>query len=148
MVVLSKTILILEDHLLTLSKLLERLSILEQDQPYELSTIILTNHQQVRDFINNNKNLQFDIVLLDRDCKIGGSFHVFDIERFGADKVIGISSVPEYNKDLKKKGVKKIILKDFKYLDKFADDVVREIEKRLRKTSLLSSLRSTFRRKR
>lgn len=147
MVVLSKTILILEDHLLTVSKLLEKLSILEQDQPYDLSTIVLTNHQQVQDLVNSKKDLYFDIVLLDRDCKLGRSFHVFDIERFGPDKVISISSVPEYNKEAKKRGVKKAILKDFKNLDKFIDNVVKEIEKRLRKTSLLSSLRKTFKTK-
>ncbi|GAG29037.1 unnamed protein product, partial [marine sediment metagenome] len=44
----------------------------------------------------------------------------------------------------KKRGVKKVILKDFKYLDKFVDDVIKEIEKRLRKTSLLSSLKKTL----
>ena len=112
MVVLSKSILILEDHLLTVSKLLEKLSVLEQDQPYDLSTIVLTNYQQVQDLVNSKKNLNFDIVLLDRDCKLGRSFHVFDIERFGPEKVISISSVPEYNKDAKKRGVKKAILKD------------------------------------
>lgn len=147
MTILSKTILILEDHLLTISKLLEKLSFLEQDQPYELSTIVLTNHQQVQDLVNSKKNLHFDIVLLDRDCKLGRSFHVFDIERFGSEKVIAISSVPEYNKDAKKRGVKKIILKDFKYLDKFTDDVVKEIRKRLRKTSLRASLKKALFRK-
>lgn len=33
--ILNKTILILEDDLLTLSKILNRLSTIEQDQPYE-----------------------------------------------------------------------------------------------------------------
>ncbi|MFC1727154.1 hypothetical protein ACFL0Y_01400 [Patescibacteria group bacterium] len=141
MVVLSKTILILEDDLRVLSKLLEKLSILEQDQPYDLSVISLTNYKQVQNFINSNPKAQFDIVLLDRDCKIGGSFHVFDIEQFGADKIISISSVPEYNKEARKRGVKRIILKDFKYLDKFVDQVIKEIERMLRKTSLLSALK-------
>lgn len=147
MVILSKTILILEDNLPTLAKLIKRLSILEQDQPYELSLIVMTNCQQVQDYINNNEKAEFDIIVLDRDCKLSRSFHVLDIERFGPEKVISISSVPKYNKEAKKRGVKKVILKDFKYLDKFVDDVVKEIEKRLRKTSLLSSLKSIIAKK-
>lgn len=144
MTIISKTILILEDDLLTLSKLLEKLSALEQSQPYELSVVILTNYQQVRDLINGNRKFKPDIVLLDRDCKLGDSFHILDIERFGAEKVISISSVPKYNQDAKKRGVKRVVLKDFKNLDKFTDAVVKEIEKMLRKTSLLSSLRKTL----
>lgn len=73
------------------------------------------------------KYLKFDVILLDRDCKLGGSFHVLDIERFGPEKVIAISSVPEFNEQLKQRGVKKAILKDYQNLDKFADDVVKEI---------------------
>lgn len=144
MVMLSKSVLILEDNLVVLSKLLERLSVLEQDQPYELSTITLTNYKQVEELINSNTDLNFDIVLLDRDCKIGGSFHVFDIEKFGADKVISISSVPEYNDQAKKRGVKKIILKDLKKPDEFVEKVVREVEKRLRSMPLVSSLKKTI----
>jgi len=89
--VLSKTILILEDNLQVLSKLLDKLFVLEQDQPYDFSVIALTNHQQVEDYVNNNPKAQFDIILLDRDCKLNNSFHVLNIERFGADKVISIS---------------------------------------------------------
>jgi len=127
--VLSKTILILEDNLQVLSKLLDKLFVLEQDQPYDFSVIVLTNHQQVEDYVNTNPKAEFDIVLLDRDCKLNNSFHVFDIERFGAEKVIAISSVPEYNKEAKTRGVKRIVHKDFKALDKFVDNVVREVEK-------------------
>jgi len=139
--VLNKTILILEDDLLTLSKLLERLSVLEQDQPYSLSTVILTNHKQVRELINNNSNLRFDIVLLDRDCKLNGSFHEYNIEQFGADNIISISSVPEYNQEAEDRGVKRVILKDLKNRDEFADKVVAEIEKILSNSSLIASMK-------
>lgn len=37
--ILHKTILILEDDLLTLSKILERLATIEQDQPYDFSVV-------------------------------------------------------------------------------------------------------------
>ena len=130
--VLSKTILILEDNLQVLSKLLDKLFILEQDQPYDFSVIVLTNHQQVKDYVNSNPKAQFDIIILDRDCKLNNSFHVLDIERFGADKVISISSVPEYNQEAKQRGVKRVVLKDLQYIDKFAIKVVKEVENFIR----------------
>ena len=70
--ILIKKILILEDNLLILSKILAKLEIVEQDQPYLLSLVILTDSQQVEDYINNNpKANNFDIIILDRDCKLG-----------------------------------------------------------------------------
>lgn len=125
--VFNKTILILEDNLKVLSKLLDRLFQVEQDQPYEFSTIVLTNHQQVEDYINTNPKADFDIALLDRDCKLGRSFHVLDIERFGADKIISISSVPEYNQEAQDRGITRVVLKDYANLDSFADEVVKEV---------------------
>ncbi len=136
--VLNKTILILEDNLKVLSRILDGLFELEQDQPFELSVIVLTNHQQVENYINNNPKAEFDIVLLDRDCKLNNSFHVFDIERFGADKVISISSVPEYNKEVKQRGVKRVVLKDLQFIDEFAKKVVKEVEKMLTPSRLFN----------
>lgn len=133
----------MEDDLLTVSKLLKRLALLEIDQPFSLSTIVLSNYQQVEEFINLKSHLDVDIVLLDRDCKLTGSFHVYDIEKFGADNIISISSVPDYNEEAEKRGVRKTILKDYRYLDKFADEVVKEVEKRLRNNSLIEALRKS-----
>lgn len=133
--ILSKNILILEDDLRTLSIILEKLDKVEQDQPYEFQTIILTNYQQVEKLINSDKEASFDIILLDRDCKLGGSFHTLDIERFGVDKVISISSVPEANEAAKQRGVKRSVLKDFQKLDQFADEVVKEVEEMVRKSN-------------
>lgn len=127
--ILLKRILILEDNLLVLSKLLARLELLEQAQPYSLSLVVLTDYQQVEDFINSNPRAYFDIILLDRDCKLSGSFHSLDIERFGANKVISTSTVPEYNEEAKRRGVKRVVSKDLKDLDKFAARVVKEVEK-------------------
>jgi len=134
--VLSKTILILEDNLQVLSKLLDKLFVLEQDQPYDFSVIVLTNHQQVEDYINTNPKAAFDIVLLDRDCKLADSFHVLNIERFGPEKVISISSVPEYNAEAKRRWVKRSVLKDFKALDAFVDRVVKEVERMISSSRL------------
>lgn len=136
--ILIKRILILEDNLLVLSKLLANLELLEQNQPYSLSLVILTDYQQVEDYVNNNPKAHFDIILLDRDCKLGESFHNLNFERFGADKVISISSVPEYNKEAKKRGVKRVVLKDLKYIDEFAKKAVKEMEQ------MITSLRLHF----
>lgn len=122
--ILLKKILILEDNLLVLSKLLANLEVLEQDQPYSLSLTILTDSQQVEDYINNNPKADFDVIILDADCKINESFHILDFERFGAEKVISISSVPKHNENAKKRGVSRIILKDIHDYDGFAKKVV------------------------
>ncbi len=139
--VLSKTILILEDNLQVLSKLLDKLFVLEQDQPYDFSVMVLTNHLQVKEYINSNPKSAWDIILLDRDCKLNESFHVLDIERFGPEKVISISSVPEYNQEAKRRGVQRVVLKDFKALDVFVDNVVREVEKMVAPSRFLNFLK-------
>ena len=141
--ILSKKILVLEDNLRVLSKILERLAILEGDQPYDLCVITLSDYTQVEKYINNNPKAEFDVILLDRDCKLGGSFHVLDIERFGANKIIAISSVPKWNEEAKKRGVKKVIEKDPLRQDEFVEKVVREIEKMIAGKSLIK-LRSLF----
>jgi len=135
--VLNKTILILEDNLKVVSRILDRLSALEQDQPYDFSVIVLTTHLQVEDYVNNNTKATFDILLLDRDCKLNESFHILDIERFGADKVISISSIEEYNNEAKGRGVKRVVLKDLQHIDEFAEKVVKEVEKMITPSRLL-----------
>src|SRR3989344_9253200 len=135
--IVTKTILILEDDLKTLSKLLAELAKLEEDQPFYFSLVVLTDYIQVEDYINDNPKAKFDIILLDRDCKLAGSFHVLNLEKFGADKVIAISSVPEYNAQLKEKGVTKVVLKDYQYLDKFAEAVVKIIGEIVSKMPLI-----------
>src|SRR3989344_4513169 len=126
--VIGKKLLILEDDLKTLSSILKRLSVLEEDKEYDFCTIVMSDYTQVQDYINNNPKADFDIILLDRDCKLGGSFHVLDIERFGPEKIIAISTVPEYNEQARQRGVKRVVLKDYQHLDEFADKVVNEIE--------------------
>lgn len=134
--VLKKQILILEDDLNVLSKLLGKLDQLEDREPYSFHHVILADYIQVENFVNSNPKAEFDIILLDRDCKLGGSFHVLDIERFGVDKVISMSSVPEANADAKKRGVTRSVQKDFQNLDRFADHVVAHVENMVRKTTL------------
>lgn len=128
-------LLILEDDLETVSKIFEELAKLENkfvnEKGIEISTIVISESPQVDEFINQNTTLDFDIILLDRDCKIGGSFHNLDIQRFGTNKIIGISSVPEYNDELARQGVTKIVHKDYKTLNDFAKKVGSYIEQML-----------------
>lgn len=131
--VLNKTILILEDDLRTLSKLMEKLAKLEDDQEFSFSTIILTDYTMVEEFINKDPMPKVDLVLLDRDCKLGGSFHVLNIEKIGAKKIIAISSVPEYNRQAQKRGVKKVVEKNYAALDEFSDQVAKEVENSIRR---------------
>ncbi len=135
---LLKRILILEYNLLVLSKILANLELVEQNQPYLLSLVILTDSQQVEDYVNNNPKAQFDIILLDRDCKLNNSFHVLNIERFGVDKIIAISSIMEYNKDLKSRGVKSVVIKDLKHIDEFAVKVAKEVERMITPSRLFN----------
>lgn len=125
-------VLILEDDLQTLSKLLGKLAELEtklvNEKETELSIVVLSEHKQVERYINKDPQPEFDIVLLDRDCKIGGSFHIIDISKFGTDKIIGISSMPEYNAQLEKIGVHRIIHKDYNELDIFVQRTILQLK--------------------
>lgn len=142
--ILLKRILILEDDLKTLSVLLKHLAELEYDQPFSLSLVVLTDYTQVEIYINDNPNAVFDIILLDYDDKLNGSFHVLDIERFGADKVISISSTDVNNNQAKKRGVKKIIMKDYQRLDIFSKEIVHIIEIMLREQPIVKEARNAF----
>ena len=133
MALLIKRILILEDNYLVLSKLLEKLSVLEDRQPWEFSLTVINDSEQVENLINDNPKAKFDIIILDRDCKVGKSFHVLDIEHFGVEKVIGISAVPRFNKQLQDKGVTKVIEKDATNIDKFTTRVVDTVGEMIQK---------------
>lgn len=131
-----KRILILEDDLYVLSKLLEKLYQLETDQLCSLSLVIVTDYQQVEKLINVS-DYNFDIILLDRDDKLNKSFHILDIERLGVEKVIGISSVTAYNEELKKRGVTKVIEKNIANIPGFVEQVFQVITKMIAKEPLV-----------
>lgn len=119
-------ILILEDSLEVLSILLKKFSLLEHEQElkHEFSVMILSESAQVEEYINQKEEHEFDVILLDRDCKLCGSFHALDFTKFDPAKIIAISSNPEYNAEVEKFGVTKSVLKDFNELDSFAENVL------------------------
>lgn len=122
-------VLILEDDLRTVSLLINRIGLLEEKlQNIDIAVTVLSEYTQVEEYINNTR-MDFDAILLDRDCKSCGSFHILDFEKFGTEKIISISAIPEWNEEARKRGVSKIILKDHDHLEDFADKAAEEIEK-------------------
>jgi hypothetical protein len=130
-------LLILEDDLETISQIFGVLAKLENklvnEKGIEISTVVISESPHVEPLINKNPFLDFDVIILDRDCKIGGSFHNLDIQRFGVNKIIGISSVPEYNDELVRQGVTLIIHKDYQNLADFSKQLTGTIEKMILK---------------
>ena len=114
-------ILILEDDLETNQKILGILKEIENEKEVSFGVTILPDYIQTEEFINKNPQIKFDVLLLDRDCYLGGSFHVVNLNNFDLEKVISISSIPKYNKQAVEKGVKRTIWKDYQNLDKFSD---------------------------
>lgn len=126
--------LILEDDLKTLAALMNSLHQLEErliNQNQDLAVTVFSNYTQVEDYLNKTNDV-FDVILLDRDCKKGGSFHVLDLDKFGVDKIIGISSIPDYNVELKEKGVTRIVDKNYNDLETFALKVTNLVEEIIR----------------
>ncbi|OQB05208.1 MAG: hypothetical protein BWY19_01143 [bacterium ADurb.Bin212] len=123
-------VLILEDDLKTLSFLLDRLAEFEEEniESFDIAVSIFSEYTHVENYINKLPRDTFDVILLDRDCKLCGSFHVLDIEKFGTDKVISISSTPQWNEEAGQRGIEKIVHKDYENLDQFADLVVEHIK--------------------
>jgi hypothetical protein len=127
-------ILFLEDNLKTLTALVDELAAWEElliNQPVTkyVAVTVLSEYTQVQEYINSSDKVDYDIILLDRDCKAGGSFHVLDIEKFSRGKIIAISSNPEWNKEAQQRGVDKVVLKNYYDLKFFAEEVIDLIKK-------------------
>ncbi|MFH1971356.1 MAG: hypothetical protein ABIJ05_03180 [Patescibacteria group bacterium] len=120
-------ILVLEDDLETIEKIFFVLRQIEEEKKVALGVTVISDYFQTEEFINKNPQIKFDILLLDRDCFLGGSFHTVDLKNFNKDKVISISSVPEYNLKAQEMGIKRIVLKDYFDLDSFSEKVKKEI---------------------
>jgi len=83
--------------------------------------------------VNKLESDNFDIVLLDRDCKQGGSFYALDLSKFNPDKIISISAIPEYNNKAISEGVKSVSWKNWNDIDGWSNDVMRQIGMRVDK---------------
>jgi len=124
-------VLILEDDLKTLSVIMNGLFDLEEklfDDHINIAVTVFSEYLSVENYLNKIDKPNFDIILLDRDCKLGGSFHAINVKKFGADKFISISTQPEYNETANRMGIKRSVRKDYKHLDVFCDDLIQQIE--------------------
>ena len=122
-------ILILEDDLETLATLMKNLYYLEENLPYiSFGVTVFSEYLQVEDYVNKIEKPNFDIVLLDRDCNIGGSFHVLDFKKIGIDKIISISTVPEWNNEAAERGVKKVCWKGHNNIEDWGERIVEIID--------------------
>ena len=140
---LTKRVLILEDDLETLTRIFEGLTKLENNmigERLDFALTVFSEYTQVEDYLNKIEEPNFDVILLDRDCKLGGSFHVIKIEKFGADKFIAISTQPEYNATVAKLGIKRIVRKDYEKLSEFSGDLIVEIKSLIKLNEYVSKL--------
>lgn len=127
-------ILILEDDLETLSMIMGKLFILEEqlykdDKNKDIAVTVFSEYTEVESYLNKKESNFFDIILLDKDCKLTGSFHCLDFNKFDPSKIIAISSVAQYNEEIEDRGVKRICRKDFADMDKFGVEIIKEISK-------------------
>lgn len=121
-------ILILEDDFEAVSKIMAKLYALEGSFPsMDFDVTVLSSSESVVKLINSQEAEAYDVILLDKECKLGGSFHVLDIEKFGVDKVISISLTPAWNEEAKARGVTRVVSKVFNDMDGFARNVMIEI---------------------
>jgi hypothetical protein len=124
-------VLVLEDDVRTLRFILAVLDELGDEHKLDIAATILPDYIQVEQFINKNPHIKFDLLLLDRDCYLGGSFHVVDLHLFDINKIISISSVFEYNQEAVKLGVKRVVFKSYEDLPDFKDRLKKEVAKLL-----------------
>lgn len=120
-------VLLLEDDLETVTVLTHRLYMLEHEleaKGMDLSLAVLSEYSMVEEYINPDNKHAYDVVLLDRDCKAGGSFHALNLEKFDIDRVIAISSTPKWNEEARARGVQRIVLKTYDDLNSFAEEVL------------------------
>lgn len=123
-------ILILEDDFEAVSKIMAELYNLEGHfAPIDFDVTVLSTYESVERLINPQKAGAYDVILLDRDCKMAGSFHILDMEKFGVNKIISISSTPTWNQEAEARGVTRIVPKSFSDLEGFAKSVAYEIKK-------------------
>ena len=123
-------ILLLEDDLETVSLLAKELAGIEQqlqEKGIDVSLVVLSEYTMVEHYINSLDVHQYHIVLLDRDCKVGGSFHILDLNKFNKDNIISVSSVPQWNEDAQSAGVTRVVWKDYENLGEFVEKVGAEI---------------------
>lgn len=136
-------ILLLEDDLETVSLITEELVGIEQqlqEKGLDVSLVVLSEYTMVEQYLNSLDVHQYHIVLLDRDCKAGGSFHVLDFDKFDKNNIVSISSTPQWNEEAQGRGITRVVWKDYENIHDFVEKVGGEIREILK----LPNLEDTF----
>lgn len=110
-------------------KALEELEFEAIKKGVELSALVLQECVFVEEFVNQRDWTGEEIVFLDREADKGqaGSFHDLDFEKFDKDRIISISSVPDFNEDARKQGIHRVVQKDFTKMDEFEEKIEEEL---------------------
>ncbi|MFO7807530.1 MAG: hypothetical protein R6V40_03890 [Candidatus Moraniibacteriota bacterium] len=125
-------VLILEDDLKACGVILRALEELDFEaikKQVELSAVVLQEYGFVEEFVNDREWSGEDIVFLDREADKGepGSFHELDFEKFNKDRIISISSVPDFNEEAREKGIHRVAQKDFTRMEEFGEKIREEL---------------------
>ena len=121
-------LLLLEDDLEVASKLLLAFHRIEPHlAPVGLDVTHLSTALSVEELVNAYPNRRYDVILMDRDCKMGRSFHVLDTTIAPAGKVISISSTPAWNLEAQQNGISQVVPKSFNDLDGFAERAAHKV---------------------
>lgn len=122
------SLLLLEDDLEVAGKLLLALHRIEPHlAPYDLDVTHLSTSTSVEELVNGFPERSYDVVLMDRDCKMNGSFHVLDVSRVCPQSIISISSTPMWNQMASENGISHIVPKSFNDLDGFASTAANKV---------------------
>lgn len=124
----TRKVLIFEDNLYALSALLKALGDFEQELMVKYGVDIAVT---VFSTIQESKQLsdvEFNVIILDRDDKVGESFHDLKWDSIKVGTVIATSTIPEWNHMLERKGATHIVRKDYLDLDAWAKEVVKHVE--------------------
>jgi hypothetical protein len=122
------SVLLLEDDLEVCGKLLLALHRIEPFlAPYDLDLTLLSTSDAVAQLVNAHPERQFDVILLDRDCKMSASFHILDLSYFDPERIISISSTPMWNQEAKMNGITNCVPKSFNALDEFAEEAAQKV---------------------
>ena len=118
-------ILLIEDNPLVISGLRRAIS---KNFP-NAKLLSVTSPDEVLAKVNNQPAGSWDIILLDFVYSAGtGNFHVFDIEKFGSQRVISISSTGFGNEAAQSRGVTHVRPKSYLHFNKFLRDTIDEME--------------------
>ena len=132
-------VLVLEDDLEVASAILAALHRTEPHlAPFDFDVTLLSTCESVEELVNRRKDRHFDAILLDRDCKLHGSFHSLDVEFFGPERVISISSTPAWNLEAHNRGITRIVPKSFNDIDGFAPAPPKQFGRYVRPSSVAS----------